>query len=56
MPPTPLSPMTELAAGAAQQHELFRTYVDAGFTEAQAMQLLCAMLAATVRIQVGGGA
>jgi hypothetical protein len=43
MPPPPL---TVLAAAAAQMHEQFRAYVAAGFTEAQAMQMLCAMLAA----------
>jgi hypothetical protein len=40
--PTP--PLTELAAAAVQQHELFRSWVDAGFTEDQAMQLLVAIL------------
>jgi len=45
----PISPLTELAAGAVQMHELFRAWVDAGFTEQQAMQLLCSMLAANVR-------
>jgi len=40
----PDDPMTELAATAASMHELFLAYVKAGFTEAQAMQLLCALL------------
>lgn len=32
--------MTELAAGMVQLHEMYRTAVDAGFTEDQAMQIL----------------
>lgn len=45
----PSSPITELAAGAAQTHELFLAYVGAGFSEAQAMQLVCTMLSASCR-------
>jgi hypothetical protein len=45
------SPLTELAAAAAQQHELYTAYVEAGFTEPQAMQLLIAIVTAGV----GGG-
>jgi hypothetical protein len=37
--------MTELAAMAAQMHELFRAWVAAGFTEEQALRLLCASVA-----------
>ena len=33
-------PITELAAAAVQQHEAFRAWVDAGFTEVQALELL----------------
>lgn len=40
----PREPMTELAANAAMMHEAYCAYVDAGFTEAQAMQLLCAIV------------
>jgi hypothetical protein len=40
----PNPPITELAAAAVQLHELFRAYVDAGFTEPQAMQLCVALL------------
>lgn len=49
----PASPMTELAAAAAQMHELKQAYVEAGFTNAEAMQLLCAVLTAGVRNQRG---
>lgn len=45
----PDSPMTALAAGAAQLHELFRSYVEAGFTEPQAMQIICAMVTTSFR-------
>lgn len=37
MPPFPL---TLLAQGAAAHHELFRTYVEAGFSEDRAFQIL----------------
>lgn len=51
MPDDPQSPITELAADAARQHEVFRTWVDAGFTEDQALKLLIAVITATS----GGG-
>jgi hypothetical protein len=44
--PDPQDPLTELAAGAAQLHEVFLSYVGAGFSEAQAMQIVIAVLAA----------
>jgi hypothetical protein len=52
MPDNPQPPLTELAAAAVQQHELYRSWVDAGFTEDQAMILLVAILTG----RVGGGA
>lgn len=33
--------MTELQTAATSLHELFTAYTDAGFTEAQAMQIIC---------------
>jgi hypothetical protein len=50
----PADPMTELSAGAVQTHELYRAYVDAGFTPAQAMQIVCAMIAASAQAASGG--
>lgn len=44
--PMPPSPLTVLAEGAAQLHEVYTAYVAAGFTSAQAMQLVCATIAA----------
>lgn len=44
MPETPQDPLTELAAGAVQLHELFLAQVAAGFTEQQAMQIVIAVL------------
>ena len=44
-------PITPLTAGAAQLHELYTSYVQAGFTEPQAMQILCTILKA----KAGGG-
>lgn len=40
--PMPESPLTQLAGAAVQQHELFMSWVNAGFTRAEAMQLLLA--------------
>jgi hypothetical protein len=37
-------PFTELAAGAIQAHELFMAFVEAGFSEAQALDLVKVML------------
>lgn len=48
MPDLPQSPLSELAAAAVQQHELFRSWVDAGFTEDQSMVLLVAILTASI--------
>jgi hypothetical protein len=47
MPPE--DPITELAAAAAQMHELFRSYVEAGFTENQALYLLGQLISGSVR-------
>ena len=44
------SPMTPLMEGSIAVHETFVSYVKAGFTEAQAMQLMAAHIAAS-----GGG-
>lgn len=43
------NPLTDLMAGAAMMHELFRTYVEAGFTESQALYLIGQMLTANMR-------
>lgn len=40
----PESPMSALAQGAVASHEMFRAYVDAGFTEPQALEITIAML------------
>lgn len=48
---SPQDPLTELAAGAIQLHELFLAQVEAGFTEPQAMQILIAVITAGI----GGG-
>ncbi|WAZ20211.1 hypothetical protein STRCI_001312 [Streptomyces cinnabarinus] len=40
MPDEIPAPITELAAMAVQHHEAFQAWVDAGFTEAQALDLL----------------
>lgn len=38
------SPITHLGAAAAQHHEMYTAWVDAGFTPEQAMQLLIALI------------
>lgn len=40
----PEDPMTQLATGVAQQHEMFMAYVDAGFTRPEALKIIIAML------------
>lgn len=40
----PADPVTELAAGAAQLHEAYESFIEAGFSESQAMQMVCAIL------------
>lgn len=37
--------LTQLAQGAAMLHELFLSYLEAGFTETQALNLIGIMLA-----------
>ena len=37
-------PVLNMAEGAIGMHEMYLAYVNAGFTEAQAMQLLCALV------------
>lgn len=49
MPDTPQDPITDLAAGAAQLHELYESYIGAGFTDTQALQLVIAILTAGMR-------
>lgn len=40
----PSALLTELASGMAQLHEVFRSAVDAGFSEQQAMTIIVEML------------
>lgn len=46
----PDAPLTALAAGAVQLHETFTAYMDAGFTEMQAMQILMTIIAQGMQI------
>lgn len=41
----PNIPITEMQAVAVQMHEMFTAYVDAGFTEEQAMRILLRFIA-----------
>jgi hypothetical protein len=47
----PENPLSELMVGAAMMHELYRTYVEAGFTEQQALYLVGQLLTANIRGQ-----
>ncbi len=51
---SPAAPFTELVVATVQQHELFRAWVEAGFTEDQALKLLIGILTATTN-PAGGG-
>jgi hypothetical protein len=51
----PPDPMSQLATGAAQQHELFMAWVNAGFTRAEAMQLLLVVVEAGIAKGPGSG-
>lgn len=42
-------PLTQLGQGAARQHEMFTTWVAAGFTEEQALELLKAVITSLIR-------
>ncbi|MER6601210.1 MULTISPECIES: hypothetical protein [Streptomyces] len=49
--PEPTDPITVLAAAAVHLHEMHQAYVEAGFTEQQALELVKAVIVASV----GGG-
>ena len=51
MPDEPEDPITLLAEGAAQVHELFMAYVNAGFGRAEALQIVIGIITAPI----GGG-
>jgi hypothetical protein len=51
----PPDPMSQLATGAAQQHELFMAWVSAGFTRAEALQLLIVIVTAGIAKGPGNG-
>jgi hypothetical protein len=47
----PADPMTSLAEGAIQCHELFSAYVSAGFTRPEALQIVIGIVAAYIKPQ-----
>ena len=51
----PADPVTALAEGAAQIHELFQAYLDAGFAADQALYLTGIVLRESLRRTPGGG-
>ena len=46
--PEPTDPITELAVGAAQLHEVYLAYLEAGFTEHQSFELVKTLLATSL--------
>ena len=44
----PTDPITGLTEAAVQLHELYESFVEAGFTGPQAMQMVCAIVTASV--------
>lgn len=46
MPPNPFS---QLAAAATATHEMFAAYIDAGFTRAEALHLVTAIMVAATQ-------
>lgn len=52
MPDVMPDPITELAAAAVQQHELYQAWIDAGFTRVEALELLKTVMLASL---AGGG-
>lgn len=49
--PAPADPFGQLVEAGTAIHEMFRSYVVAGFTEPQALYLVGSLLAAQVRNQ-----
>lgn len=47
--PEPDDPITQLAAAAVQLHELYASFVAAGFSESQALYLVGQALSAGIR-------
>jgi hypothetical protein len=47
----PHDPITQMAEGAAQMHEAFTAWIEAGFTRAEALQITIAVLQAGIRQQ-----
>jgi len=46
---SPADPLTAMAEAAVALHEVFKSYVKAGFTEAQALTLVAAMVTAQMQ-------
>ena len=48
--PQPEDPLTLLQTGAVNQHEMYLSWVQAGFTEEQALDLLKAVITSLIRM------
>ncbi len=53
-PELPPSPMSAVAMSAVQLHEMFRSFVAAGFNEGQALQFVLAVWTEGIRRQHDG--
>ena len=51
----PEEPLTPLAEGASQMHELYEAYVDAGFSQEQAFALILAVVQISLGNALGEG-
>lgn len=51
----PADPFGQFAEAATGLHELFQSYVEAGFKRTEAFELVRTMLAESVRARHGGG-
>ncbi len=47
--PEPTDPITQLGEAAAQSHELFTSYLNAGFSESQALYLVGQIITSAIR-------
>jgi hypothetical protein len=49
----PNDPMTALMEAASMTHEMFKSYINAGFTEQQALYLVSQLVISMVQSQIG---
>lgn len=45
---TPTDPISDLVASSVQLHEMYRSFIHVGFTEQQAMTMICSLITAGI--------